>query len=238
MFAFGRCWCRFRGLCPVWMRVRGGCIPGDHTKLQATSVATYKSFCGSCDEGDLVRGVCFRTVGDACPYEVRIYPVGRCGVGMRVRGVRKRQEQARLLATSDALRGVVVTRGYCVCFCRNKPYTFVGTGVLDCPEKQSRLHRQAQNLCRWCQKLQATSCGHPETSLFAHTIPKSTNPVRDLTQSLLLGMEKVSMPFEALTDEVVHSLFAHTSPIAPAPCGCECEVVVHHGQSRTPVPTV
>ena len=40
-----------------------------------------------------------------CPYEVGIYPVGRCGVGMRVRGVRKRQEQARLLATSDALRG-------------------------------------------------------------------------------------------------------------------------------------
>ena len=80
-----------------------------------------------------------------CPYEVRIYPVGRCGVGMRVRGGRKRQEQARLLANSDALRGVVVTRGYCVCFCRNKPYTFVGTGVLDCPEKQPRLHRQAQN---------------------------------------------------------------------------------------------
>ena len=50
-------------------------------------------------------------------------------------------------------------------------------------------------------------------SLFAHTSPLPTNPVKNLTQSLLLRMEKVSMPFEALTDEVVHSLFAHTSPL-------------------------
>ena len=57
-----------------------------------------------------------------------------------------------------------------------------------------------------------TLCGHPETSPFAQTSPLPTNPVRNLSQSLLLGMEKVSMPFEALTDEVVHSLFAHTSP--------------------------
>ena len=39
------------------------------------------------------------------------------------------------------------------------------------------------------------------------------------------------MPFEALTDEVVQSLFAHTSPIAPAPWGCECVVFVD-GRSK------
>ena len=124
-----------------------------------------------------------------CPYEVGIYPVGRCGVGMRVRGVRKRQEQARLLATSDALRGW------------GNPWSV-----------RRFLPKQTLYICR---DRRPRLSG--KTVPFAQTSPLPTKPVKNLTQSLLLGMEKVSMPLRALTDEVVHNHLAHTSPWSVQP---------------------
>ena len=56
-------------------------------------------------------------------------------------GVRKREEQA------PALPGRDKPRGRCGDFCRNKPYTFVGTGVLDCPKKRSHLHIHSRGFC-------------------------------------------------------------------------------------------
>ena len=79
------------------------------------------------------------------------------------------------------------------------------------------------------------ACSSRENNPICTRISISHRPVRDLTQSLLLGMVGRKRPVSAqLTDEVVHCLFAHTSPIASAPCGCECRLFVDGSTKALP----
>ena len=225
LFAFGRCWCRFRGLCPVWMRVRGGCIPGDHTKLLATSGATYRVGIDPVGRG-IASAVCLCTTSSVSGADTgRLRPtIPRRSLFVCIRTllVQIPWSVPRVDASARWLYS-------------GRPRRVAPTGYDGNPWSLHRfLPKQAPSLGR-VLKLQATSLGAPEETIpFAHTSPLPTNPVRNLTESLLLGMEKVSMPLEALTDEVVHSLFAHTSPLPLPRVDASARATNNFSASATP----